>query len=182
MKSTPNSVRTIFFLLLLAGLSWPLPIGKLQAEEIPISIDYRRNIDFSKYRTYAWRTWKLAHPALNPQVHKRIVAALETQMEARGLQKQTEGRPDLFVTYHAGRRKKSVKDPFGPARRTAETDEVALEYTQGTLIVDLLDGKTMQQIWRGVATAVVSEELEENEDKVDRACERLFAGFPPGKK
>ena len=159
-----------------------MSIEKLQAEEISVKIGYRRNIDFSKYRTYAWRPWKLGHPALNPQIHRGIVAALETQMEARGLQKQTEGRPNLFVTYHAGRRTKSVKDPFGPARKTAETDEVALEYTQGTLIVDLLDGKTMQQVWRGVATAVVSEEFEENEDKVDRACERLLADFPPGKK
>ncbi len=51
----------------------------------------------------------------------------------------------------------------------------------GMLVVDILDGKDKQLIWRGIATDTLSDNPEKNEKKINKAAEKMFAKFPPSK-
>ena len=55
-------------------------------------------------------------------------------------------------------------------------------YTEGTLVVDLVDAKTNQVVWRGYAqTSYAPDELggRKGEEKVAKVVEKIFARFPP---
>ena len=53
-------------------------------------------------------------------------------------------------------------------------------YTEGSLIVDLYDATTRKMVWRGVATAAVSDKPEKNAAKIDKSLMKMFQRYPPG--
>ena len=61
------------------------------------TVDYDREADFSKYKTYAYEK---GTPVDNQLMDQRVVAALETQMKAEGFQK-VASNPQVYATYHA---------------------------------------------------------------------------------
>ena len=65
---------------------------------------------------------------------------------------------------------------FGTETTSAST------YTEGTLVIDIFDGKTKELIWRGTATDTLSGKPEKNEKKLTKVVEKMFEEFPPGPK
>jgi hypothetical protein len=53
------------------------------------------------------------------------------------------------------------------------------DYKEGTLIVDIYAGKTMQLIWRGSSEDTVSNNAEKNEKNLDKGVAKMFRKFPP---
>jgi hypothetical protein len=64
-------------------------------------------------------------------------------------------------------------DSFGDSTTTEQ------DYKDGTLVVDLYDGKTKQLIWRGSAEDMLSDKAENNEKNLDKGVARMFKSFPP---
>jgi Domain of unknown function (DUF4136) len=54
---------------------------------------------FSQFKTYAWVKPTRLTP--NPLMDQRIVAAIDSQLAAKGMRK-VDDSPDMFVTYGAG--------------------------------------------------------------------------------
>jgi hypothetical protein len=50
---------------------------------------------------------------------------------------------------------------------------------QGTLIVDLYDAATRRMVWRGVATATVTDKPSKNARKITKALAKMFDRYPP---
>jgi len=48
--------------------------------------------------------------------------------------------------------------------------------------VDLFDSKTKTLIWRGSANDTLSDQSDKNIKNLDKAVNKLFEHFPPGKK
>jgi hypothetical protein len=61
---------------------------------------------------------------------------------------------------------------------TATTTES--EYTVGTLVVDVFDGKSKNLLWRGIAQDELSDKPDKNIKKLGKASDKLFKNFPPG--
>ena len=56
-------------------------------------------------------------------------------------------------------------------------------YRKGTLIIDLMDPKTNNLVWRGWATAAIDTiTLEQTEEIINRAVGKIFRGFPASAK
>jgi hypothetical protein len=55
------------------------------------------------------------------------------------------------------------------------------QYKEGTLIVDVVDAKTKQLVWRGFATGTVDPDAkpEQRERKLNDAIAQMMAQFPP---
>lgn len=117
----------------------------------------------------------------NPLIDKRIEAALEQQLVAKGLQKQTAGRPDLFVAYHTNVKDKIDVDTYGygygPYGRRLGTYANVREYQQGTLVVDLIDAKAKELVWRGWAKGEVNDSV--SKEKIDKAIAKILEQYPP---
>ena len=108
MKRTLCSLAALAALLLVAGCS-----------SLSVSYDYDNNVDFAKYRSFAWmaRPDMLAADAAQAQqrndlLDRRIRSAVEGELKARGLTPADSG-PDLLVVYHVGLQDKIQVTDYG---------------------------------------------------------------------
>ena len=149
-----------------------------------VSYDYDRAVNFSKFRTYAWVGGTVLHDELN---HARVVRAIDTQLESKGLFKvDGEREADVLVAYHANFDENlqitGFAGGFGPPRfgnvsGTATTQKVV----SGTLIVDLMDARTQKVVWRGLAARDLdpSAKPEKRDKNINKAAEKIFKHYPP---
>ena len=151
-----------------------------------VTVDFDKTVDFSKYKTYAWRP---GTPAKDPLMQKRIQRAVEAELAAKGLTK-TEGPADLYVVTQASSKNEKQIDvnslgyagyrwhgwgAWGPT--TVNMYEIPV----GTLIVDLLVEKSNELVWRGVATETLSDNPQKVAKRTDKVVAKMFKKFPPKK-
>ncbi|HMJ81522.1 MAG TPA: DUF4136 domain-containing protein [Vicinamibacterales bacterium] len=132
---------------------------------------------FATYKTYAWTPGTASAVSLTEQ---RIHEGVNAQLQGKGMT-QVDSNPNVFVATHVTTHAvpQVIADGFGPwgfggGMATVQT------YTEGTLVVDLYDATTRKMVWRGVATATVSDKPEKNAVKIDKSLAKLFARYPPG--
>jgi len=150
-----------------------------------VSYDYDTDADFSQFKTYAWVQGTNLSDELN---HKRIINAIDRQLNAKGLQKvETRGDPDLAVAYHASFSKNLQINASGWGgyrfSRVRSGRATVEEVPVGTLVVDLVNAKTRAIVWRGTATKQVDVNAspEKREKNINKAAEKLFKKYPPKK-
>ncbi|HTO88002.1 MAG TPA: DUF4136 domain-containing protein [Thermoanaerobaculia bacterium] len=176
MTSHARLAAFLAAVLLLAGCSG-----------ITTSVDYDRAADFSRFKTYAWKD---VHPVQNEIVENRIKSAVDRALAAKGFRKVETG-PDLWVVEHISLTKEKqlttydsgwgygYRGGWGGGMTTATVSEIPI----GELVLDLVDAKQNQMVWRGTATKAIDQNAtpQEREKTTDEAVQKLFAGFPPGK-
>jgi hypothetical protein len=69
---------------------------------------------------------------------------------------------------------------YGGGMGTAST--MVSEYTVGTLVVDIFDGKSKNLVFRGTAEDELSDNPEKNKKKLEKASAKIFKNFPPTPK
>jgi hypothetical protein len=156
-----------------------------------VHTDHDPSVQFGQYRSYSWRERAEKAP---PLVAQRIVAAVDTQLRAKGWTLLPEGGDVALAAHVASRQEYELdtfySDPFwggwgwrGPwgwgMRSGFDTTRVR-SYTVGTLVVDMFDAKTRQAIWRGTAEGTVPGKPEQLTADIQVAVAKMFADFPPG--
>ena len=147
------------------------------------NVDADPNVDFSKFRTFVIRQMNInsKKPELNsPLVRERIADAIRAQLRADGLEPDPQ-RPDLIVNFRFGAadRREIQSWPagrFGRARRI-ET----YRFTEGTLVIDLLDPAARELVWRGIYTDE-EKDAAKLAKKLEDDVKKLFEEYPPKKK
>lgn len=157
-----------------------------------VSVDYDKAVNFTSYKTYSWSQ---GTPAQNPLSDKRIIAAIDAQLAAKGWQK-VDSNADVVVIYSAATSTETQINtfdsggPWGGYRRgwggygggmsTTTVQKIPI----GELIVDMADVAKKEFIWRGKASDTLSDKPEKNQKKLDKALTKMFKNFPPvpGKK
>ena len=173
MKRTP--------LLLIALLLLGCAVG---CSSIETNVDYDRAANFSSYKTFAFKD---VHTPDNPISMRRVQAAIATTLASRGLAK-ADGTPDLWVVLHTRTRRQTQVTSYssgwgwgwrwrGPYWNAARVEQIPI----GTLMVDLIDTKAKELVWRGSASRIVEadETAKDRDEKVQEAVNKLFDGFPP---
>jgi hypothetical protein len=146
-----------------------------------IKTDYDRSVDFSRYTTYKWM--KTPSDVLEPRstqslLDKRVKSAVNQELAMKGLQASTR-QADLLITYHAGvRNKVDVTTHRYGYRGWASAVDVH-QYSEGTLVLDLIDAESNQLVWRGWGTGVVDPDPSQMESRVNKAVTEILAKFPP---
>ena len=166
------------------------------ASSIDVKHDYDKSQDFSALKTYDW----FPEPAIIPGnartamersglLAKRIKDAVDNELRAKGLKKDS-GNPNFLIAKHIGFDQKINVIDYGYnyggyglyyGRAWGGRNIDVYEYTEGTLILDFIDTKTKQLIWRGIATGTVdaSRPKEEREKRLNEAIAKILAKFPP---
>jgi len=152
-----------------------------------VDVDWDRDADFSKFKTYAWTDSK--HPAQGLWA-QRVMDSVNTKLTAAGLTKvDASAHPDLEVVYNAGIKEHTVVEDYdygyrpwwswyGPPVPRYSTSYVE---KQGTLIVDLVDNSNKQMVWRGVARDTLADNSDKNLKNFNKAMDKMFKSFPPKK-
>jgi hypothetical protein len=132
----------------------------------------------------------------NDIVEQRIRGAIETQMAAKGFQQVNSGDVDFRVgyylilddrvdyhtvnTYYGGGwgYGRMYGGRYGGGYGGSQT--TAVEYTQGSLIVDFFDLESKELVWRGSAEGKVHETADpmQKQERVNLAIQKILAQFP----
>jgi hypothetical protein len=163
---------------ILLGLALALG-GGLSACSSSVNVEQRADVNFAKYRTFDFadtevKTQGDQNPLLNsPIAQDRIKQAIASELAKRGL-RQVESNPDFLVTTHTyvekaertvydsypgpnyaypyavGYRGRFLPINYGswytPAYYQAPRTE---QYREGTLVLDFIDARTNNLVWRG---------------------------------
>jgi hypothetical protein len=148
-----------------------------------VSVDYDRENDFSKYKTFAWRAGSPARSEMN---EKRIRDAVNAKLEAAGLV-QVEGEADLyvlsFVSIEGNTRVDVEQIGYGGYWSGYTTSVVHVQEIEvGTLMVDMLDGATESLVWRGIAQKKLKGKGYHSVEAVkliNKIVGKLFKNYPP---
>ena len=160
-----------------------------------VTTDYSPATSFSRFHTFA-----LVMPpdtASRQLLDERVRNAVQAQLDAKGLTLANRQDADLFVGYGVVDKTYaniySYRDGWGwggwgwrywrygvawpmTVQHQIET------YTDGTVIVHMIDAKTKQVVWQGeIADAVslpVANPVRATQD-IDSAVAKLFAKYPP---
>lgn len=173
MKRTPVLVATLFLAGFLAGCS-----------SIETKVDYDRNASFSSYKTFAFKDVRSPD---SPISMRRVQGAIDRTLTSRGFAR-AEGTPDLWVVLHTRTRRQTQVTTYnsgwgwgwgwrGGYWNSARVEQIPI----GTLMVDLIDTKAKELVWRGSASRIVDadETAKDRDEKVQEAVDKLFDGFPP---
>jgi Domain of unknown function (DUF4136) len=152
--------------------------------------DFDKTAPFASFRTYAM---KEGTPTGQDLIDKRLVAAIETQMAAKGFVKN-ETAPDVVVLFHvAFDEQKDISSyssgpmyggygyGWGGGWGTTTTDVRVREILIGTLAIDMVDAKNKQVAWRGLGTKEidVNAKPEKRDQNITKAVEKIFKNYPP---
>lgn len=160
---------------------------------VDITHDWDVTADFSRYRTYDWMPSQPAPQTAdaaaalshNTLLDRRIRAAVDAALAARGLHADAAG-PDVRVLYHTGIEEKMDITDWGYVYSGeywgwAGRDIDVQNFTDGTLVVDLVDAETKQLVWRGVATGEVHPDRSpaERDRAMQELVAKMFEKYPP---
>ncbi len=150
------------------------------------NVDYDPGATFTNYRTYAYKD----SFDLEGFQMKRVRDAIDRKLSAAGFTKvaDTSAKPDLWVVTRVRTKHDKMITSWGGGWgwgwhwggggiMTARVQDVPV----GTLVVDLVDAKQREVVWRGIATRDVGgeETPKERSEVVQEAVDRLFENFPP---
>jgi hypothetical protein len=144
-----------------------------------VQSDFDRTFRFSNLKTFSFAVQRRAttDPLTSDTLNDgRIRTGLETQLRANGFRMETE-TPDFVIAYFVtSKNRLNVQDySYGPPRLWGSRDIRVNQYAEGTLMVDFIDVKTNQVVWRGRATGAL--ELKDVDKKITKSTEKLVKQF-----
>jgi hypothetical protein len=191
--------RYIVYILLITGLGFAAGCAGLD-----VHYDFDREVDFALIQTYDWMSVPQKTQD-NELTLKHMKSAVNKQLQAKGLT-VTSNNPDVLIALHGGKEKKVDVQEWGYAYRDRDyyntgpyyphmyptpypadphgrenieyrrgTD--TYEYEVGTLIIDFVDAKKKELIWRGIATGVVNPNV--TAEDIDRIVAKIMENYPP---
>jgi hypothetical protein len=173
----------------LVNLLLVVAIGCVAAQNA--SVNYGKNADFSKYKTYKWVNIENAQH-LDDLTADQLAGTVESELAKKGLKKSQTDKADLFIGYQVGRGKEkqlsqyNVGATYGSAAgATSGTGGATTTVVHtGLLVLDMYDAETKQLIWRGVvANAIDADAKPDKKQKhMDQGVAKLLKDYPPQKK
>ncbi|MGQ0734698.1 MAG: DUF4136 domain-containing protein [Acidobacteriota bacterium] len=176
---------------------WPAAAATLAlsltacAAAMNVSSHVASGLDFSTYKTVGWGPpdeLPTGDPRLdqNPFFQDHVQGAVEKGLAAQGFEQTTTGTPDLLIHYHASITTRvdvnRIDREYGYCY--GEDCEVrVVEFEAGTLVLDLVDARTKQVIWRGWAQHRVGDILDDPDEMAERITEavsRMLQRLPAG--
>jgi hypothetical protein len=180
-----TAAMALALLLTACGTAGNGPTGpnSLNAPAVKIAVD--PGADFSHIRTYSW----IGKPDAAPLMQQRIVEGVDSRLQARGWKLVASG--NVHVDAHVSTAEKEALGSrssqvgylgwggFGPpAPNTSQQARDTVEV--GTLVVDMYDGGSRRELWRGSASGTVHDDPARMNALLQAALDKMFAGFPPG--
>ncbi len=155
--------------------------------------DYDKEADFNSFKTYAFYKTGIDKAQISDLDKKRILRAIETEMNTRGLIKSNE--PDLLVSIFTKERERvdvynnagwgwgpgwGFYNPWFWGRPGWGGNNVSTS-TEGSLYIDLIDTKSKELVWqgRGVGTLNNISNVEKKEARIREFVSEILKKYPP---
>ena len=153
-----------------------------------VTTDVDKQADFSSYKTFDFGEQSETPTSLDA---RRIEQGLATQLESKGLSRVQSGG-DLYVHHDIIKESELVSsgssfsvgygwNSFGVITSSPERYK---EKKYGKLVVELVDTKANQVVWKGVSSRKLTESMstEKREELISEEVTKMFENYPYGKK
>jgi len=149
-----------------------------------VSSDYNPATNFTQYNSFGF---KATEQIPDPIVESRLQSAVTSALTSKGWTRNDQN-PSIWVIPHVQLSEQTQLNTYnsgwgygwrwggGPSTTTVEKIPV------GTVIIDLVDAREKQMVWRGTASNTLQQSAspEQRQQKLNEAMQKLFAKFPPG--
>jgi hypothetical protein len=175
-----------------APFVWSLALALAAcASSVATHSETKPGANFAGLRTFAWVPTRLSAEAGGDL--KSVIDSIEglavAELRAKGFVPAEGATPDFQITgWVSVAQKESVAyvdngfGGFGSSGGTvAPMTEVRSAYEEGTLVLDVVEGKTGAAMWRGTATGTVERDRPEADRRarLQEAVHATLADFPP---
>jgi len=152
---------------------------------VSVKTDYDSKTDFTKFKTFAFYKKGIDKAKISDIDKRRILRAIETQLKAKGM--KVSNNPDVLVSIFT----KSTKEVdiykhnyWYPSYYSPYYRNHISEYTQGTLLIDIIDAKGKTLLWQGVGKGSLntSGNVEKKEARINQFVAEIMEKYPPIKK
>jgi hypothetical protein len=157
-----------------------------------LSYDYDVTASFARYKTFDYYMSKKGTGGTTSLMDKRVRAAVEKELQARGFAMETKGDPDFLVTYYPVVHERKVRTTtrvgmgigwgFRPFYgRVGVSSSQVNKYKEGTIVIEIVDFRTNQMVWQGAAAGALTglNNPEDADEVVPKAVRDILAKFPP---
>ncbi len=148
------------------------------------STDYDPKANFAPYKTFAFKD---VHEIQNSLLESRLKDAVTATLTSKGWTKADQS-PDILVVLHVRLSTQTQVNTYNTGwgygwgwGGTGMTTSTVEQIPVGTLIIDLVDAKAKQLVWRGTASDTIDQSAtpEERDKNIRNALNKLFENFPP---
>ena len=189
MKTAINRILIVAMLISIGACS-----------NFSVNTDYVMAHDFADYQVYQW------HPSGPPQTdhlnrvggdifHQRLLRLTDNKLTAKGFSRGDT--PQFYINYSVVTQEQIAVNNYTPAGfygtswgwpygwgygySMAYTDTQVRYYTQGTVIIDIIDAAKNELVWRGSAQRKLrsASTAEQNEADLSELLDVILANFPP---
>ena len=166
MKSVTRILLAVFALAICAA-----------ATETKSDYDHSYNLSALQSFKFADQSQRAANDALggNDLNERRIRSAIQQNLTTLGMN-ENSGDPSFIIAFYAGTQKQAQISTtgYGPLRRSIGQVWVNQSF-EGTAIVDFIDAKTNQVVWRGFVSRTV--DPNKSEENIRKAIKKLIERF-----
>ncbi len=153
---------------------------------VSVQYDYDTKADFTSLKTFSFMPVP-AQANISTLNVKRIQDALRTQLEFKG-HTMIPDNPDFLISMHLTKEQKKLvivdRDySYGIGYNWASGLSREYEYEEGTFVLDFVDTKSKELIWRGVAQGEIRDDLspEKRIKRINEVAQTILSKFPPSK-
>lgn len=153
-------------------------------------VDYNPDYQFQDIHSFAFVDERSV--SADSLMRERVQSAITAEFQGRGLQLVAETEADILVRFMvstADKQRIHTYDHFyGGAYRCWRcgypgyaTEVQVVDYTEGTLILDIVDPAQKRAIWRAVSKGRVASNLSPTErtERIQTVVNRMLVEFPP---
>ena len=166
---------------------------------VSVNTQFDPTAPYASYKTYGWNPRmpgaEEAPPIRNPMIRQQVQSIVDRELAKKGFTLvQPEANPDLLVSVHGWAQSRIEVTNYGyayggtymyaaPGPYVTPVYAPATQvnsYTDGTMLIDFVDGKTLKLVWRGTASdSFASTDPGIVARVVDDATKQLMAAYPP---
>lgn len=167
----PRLIQLVFLCLILALAAGCAP-------SIQVDQDWDDQIDFMGFKSF-----QILEPrgVADDLVARRLVNSVNVHLTERGYVADAEN-PEMVIAIHTNVQDKVDIQSWGYTSRYpyryGGSDVTVSQYTEGTLIIDLIEAQKMELFWRGWGTTTVSNSTRDPAALQD-IVDKILAQFPP---
>ncbi len=160
----------------------------VSCQAVHINSDYDKQVDFSKYKTFAFYKTGIDKVEISDLDKKRIMRSIEEQMILKGFVKSET--PDMLINISTKEREQVNVNQFNagfgygwgfgwnPMFWGGGMNNVST-FAEGTLLIDLIDSSKKELIWQGEGIGYLTKNTDRKDQNIKEFVTRILSQYPP---
>jgi Domain of unknown function (DUF4136) len=151
-----------------------------------VNTDYDKKANFSSYKTFAYLKSGVDKAEISDLDKKRILYAIEETMTSKGFTKSDN--PDILVSIFTKENERvDVYNNYGfnygwgwhPYWGAGMGYSMPYRSTEGTLLIDIIDGKTKELVWQGKGSGYLTQNVDKKDARIKEFVVKILEKYPP---